>query len=70
MNAFVPEVAVVAGVGPGLGASLARKFAGEGCHVALLARASDFLESLANELRRRGGSSLFQPISVKPVRWP
>jgi hypothetical protein len=30
MNAFNPGVAVVAGVGPGLGASLARKCAKEG----------------------------------------
>ncbi len=54
MNVLVPEVAAVAGVGPGLGASLARKFAREGCRVALLARSSDFLESLTNELRGKG----------------
>ena len=38
MNAFNPGVAVVAGVGPGLGASLARKCAKEGCQLGLLAR--------------------------------
>jgi len=54
MNILVPEVAVVAGVGPGLGASLARKFAREGCRVALLARSSDFLESLTSELGGKG----------------
>jgi len=54
MNVLVPEVAVVAGVGPGLGASLARKFAREGCRVALLARSSDFLESLTSELGGKG----------------
>lgn len=64
MNAFTPEVAVVAGVGPGLGASLARKFAGEGCHVALLARAPDFIETLADELRRRGREVLAIPTDI------
>jgi NAD(P)-dependent dehydrogenase (short-subunit alcohol dehydrogenase family) len=53
MNPFVPEVAVIAGVGPGLGGSLARRFAKEGCRVALLARSLDFIETLADELRRR-----------------
>ncbi len=33
---------------------MARKFAREGCRVALLARSSDFLESLTNELRGKG----------------
>jgi len=54
MNAFNPGVAVVAGVGPGLGASLARKCAKEGCQLGLLARSSDFLETLTNELRGLG----------------
>ena len=64
MNAFAPEVAVVAGVGPGLGASLARKFAEEGCHVALLARSRDFIETLADELRRRGREVLAIPTDI------
>lgn len=40
---------VVAGVGPGLGASLARRFAAEGGQVAMLARAQDYLQRLTNE---------------------
>ncbi len=58
------EVAVVAGVGPGLGASLARKFAKEGCRLALLARSPDFLETLADELRRRGTEALAIPTDL------
>ncbi len=67
MKAFVPQVAVVAGVGPGLGASLARKFAKEGCQVALLARSPDFIDTLADELRRRGTEVLAIPTDVSEV---
>ncbi|MFD1564981.1 SDR family NAD(P)-dependent oxidoreductase [Haloarchaeobius amylolyticus] len=44
------RTAVIAGVGPGLGASIARKFITEGCQVGLFARSTDFLESLAADL--------------------
>lgn len=50
----VSRTAVIAGVGPGLGASLARKFATEGCRVGLLARSLDFIDSLAAELKQGG----------------
>ena len=41
---------VIAGVGPGLGESLARTFAAEGCQVALFARSVDYIEELAADL--------------------
>jgi NAD(P)-dependent dehydrogenase (short-subunit alcohol dehydrogenase family) len=44
------RTAVVAGVGPGLGESLARKFASEGCDVGLFARSDEYLGELAGEL--------------------
>jgi NAD(P)-dependent dehydrogenase (short-subunit alcohol dehydrogenase family) len=44
------RTAVVAGVGPGLGESLARTFADEGCRVGLFARSADYVEDLAAEL--------------------
>jgi len=50
-------VAVVIGVGPGLGAALARRFATE-YSVAILARKAEYLRSLASEIRRGGGSAL------------
>jgi NAD(P)-dependent dehydrogenase (short-subunit alcohol dehydrogenase family) len=50
-------VAVVIGVGPGLGASLARRFA-EKYAVAINARTPDFLGTLANDIRERGGVAL------------
>jgi len=44
------RTAVVAGVGPGLGASLARRFDAEGCDVALFARREGLIGELADEL--------------------
>ena len=46
----VSRTAVIAGVGPGLGASLARRFDAEGCSVGLFARSATYIESLAEEL--------------------
>ena len=46
----MPRTAVIAGVGPGLGESLARKFAAEGCDVALFARSTEYIEDLAADL--------------------
>lgn len=45
---------VVAGVGPGLGESLARKFASEGCQVALFARSKEYIDELADDLPAPG----------------
>ncbi|WP_336327500.1 SDR family NAD(P)-dependent oxidoreductase [Halovenus sp. HT40] len=44
------RTAVIAGVGPGLGESLARKFIDEGCQVGLFARSTGYLEELSAEL--------------------
>lgn len=60
----MPRTAVVAGVGPGLGASIARTFANEGCRVALLARSEEYLEELAAELRRGPGDGLAVPTDL------
>jgi len=45
---------VIAGVGPGLGESLARTFAAEGCQVALFARSAEYIEDLVNDLPDAG----------------
>ncbi|MFC4552968.1 MULTISPECIES: SDR family NAD(P)-dependent oxidoreductase [Halorussus] len=42
--------AVIAGVGPGLGESIARTFADEGCEVGLFARSGDYVSDLADDL--------------------
>jgi NAD(P)-dependent dehydrogenase (short-subunit alcohol dehydrogenase family) len=48
------RTAVIAGVGPGLGESLARTFAAEGCRVALFARTESVIEELAADLPEPG----------------
>ena len=55
------QTAVIAGVGPGLGESLARKFVEEGCQVGLFARSADYLEELAGDL---GGNTMAVPTDI------
>jgi NAD(P)-dependent dehydrogenase (short-subunit alcohol dehydrogenase family) len=50
MSSFLPKTAVIAGVGPGSGAAIARKLAKEGCGVGLIARSGDYLDRLGHEL--------------------
>lgn len=54
-------VAIVAGVGPGLGAALVRKLAEEGCRVGMFARSPKFIRELAAEL---GSNSLAVPTDI------
>jgi len=51
------KVAVVTGVGPGLGTSLVRRFAASYA-VAIIARKADYLKGLAGEIRRNGATVL------------
>src|SRR5216683_2422800 len=50
-------VAIVVGVGPGLGAALVRRFA-PAYAVAMLARKADYLQALAGEVRHSGATVL------------
>jgi NAD(P)-dependent dehydrogenase (short-subunit alcohol dehydrogenase family) len=56
-------VAAVIGVGPGLGAALARRFA-ERYSVAMVARGEDKLRGLAGEIAASGGRALAVPADV------
>lgn len=59
------RTAVIAGVGPGLGASVAERFAAEGCEVALLARSESYLTDLADRLTREtAGEALALPTDL------
>lgn len=55
------RTAVIAGVGPGLGESLARKFVDEGCQVGLFSRSEGYLDDLAAEL---GDDALAVPTDI------
>ncbi len=52
------ETALIVGAGPGLGAALGRRFAGEGMRVALAARNAGSVEGLAADLGANGGEGL------------
>jgi NAD(P)-dependent dehydrogenase (short-subunit alcohol dehydrogenase family) len=50
-------VAVVIGVGPGLGAALVRRFAATYA-IGMLARKADYLKALARDVRQGGATAL------------
>jgi NAD(P)-dependent dehydrogenase (short-subunit alcohol dehydrogenase family) len=58
------EVVVVAGVGEGTGAAIVRKFAAEGCSVAMLARSEAFLHRLADESTGLPGPLMSLPCDI------
>lgn len=58
------ETAIVAGVGPGLGSSLARAFAREGLALGLLSRRAESSEPVAAEIRAKNGKALVVPTDV------
>ncbi len=60
-NAKSKSVAIVAGVGLGLGAALVRKLASEGCSIGMLARSPEFIGKLAAEI---GSSALAIPTDI------
>lgn len=55
------RTAVIAGVGPGLGESVARKFVEEGCNVGLFARSEAYLDSLEEDL---GADAIAVPTDI------
>ena len=55
---------VVAGVGPGLGESIVRKFAAEGCSVGMFARSAEFLDELEADLDDEGHGVLAVPTDI------
>jgi NAD(P)-dependent dehydrogenase (short-subunit alcohol dehydrogenase family) len=53
-----PRIAIVSGIGPGLGRSIALGLARDGATVVLAARNSDRLDAVADEVRAIGGEAL------------
>lgn len=58
------ETAIVAGVGPGLGAALARAFAREGFAVGLLARKMESSQAVEEDIRKSGGKAAAIAVDV------
>jgi NAD(P)-dependent dehydrogenase (short-subunit alcohol dehydrogenase family) len=52
------KIAAVLGVGPGLGAAVARRFAGEGFAMALMARREESVAAVREEITDSGGKAL------------
>jgi NAD(P)-dependent dehydrogenase (short-subunit alcohol dehydrogenase family) len=66
MGAFDGQVAFVTGASSGIGAALARELARQGADVALMARRTDRLETLARDIRAAGRRAL--PIACDVTR--
>jgi NAD(P)-dependent dehydrogenase (short-subunit alcohol dehydrogenase family) len=64
VDALVGKVALVVGASRGIGAATARAFANAGAHVALAARDTHALESVANAIQESGGQALAIPTDV------
>lgn len=64
MNMESSNVAVIVGVGPGLGAALARRFARGGFKIGLIARREESLSPVAEELRSRGATASGSALSA------
>jgi NAD(P)-dependent dehydrogenase (short-subunit alcohol dehydrogenase family) len=58
------KVAIVSGVGPGLGQANAHALAREGATVVLAARSADYLESVRGEIEAAGGRALAVPTNL------
>ena len=58
------RIALVTGASRGIGAAIARRFAAEGAHVIALARNSEKLEQLDDEIARLGGSATLVPMDL------
>lgn len=62
------KVAVVVGVGPGLGAAVSRRFAREGFAIGLIARTAATSEAVQREIEAAGGHALSIPAdATKPA---
>ena len=58
------KVAVIVGVGPGVGAATARRFGRAGYDVALIARSAAHLEELGTELQGHGVTTGWTPVDI------
>lgn len=62
------RVALITGASRGLGAAIARAYAGAGAHVILLARTQGALEELDDEIQAAGGTATLFPFDLTETR--
>lgn len=58
-------VAVVAGVGEGVGGAIARRFASAGHHVVMFARNGEKLQAYADQIREKGGRATGMAVDLR-----
>ena len=68
MSASSPPVALIVGVGEGLGYALGKRFAAAGFKVALAARNAERIERLAEAIVETGGQALALPADARDER--
>jgi NAD(P)-dependent dehydrogenase (short-subunit alcohol dehydrogenase family) len=68
MSANPPPVALIVGVGEGLGYALGKRFAAAGFKVALAARNAERIERLAEAIVENGGQALAVPADARDER--
>ena len=59
------KIALITGASRGIGAAVARRFAGEGAHVVLVGRTVGGLEEVDDEVRAAGGSATLVPFDLR-----
>lgn len=62
------RIALVTGASRGIGAAVAKAFAGEGAHVILLARTQGALEEVDDAIRAAGGSATLMPFDLAETK--
>src|SRR5215213_5297141 len=64
MQTLAGKRILITGASSGIGCATAERFAGHGCHLALLARGEAGLEQVANRVRARGGTAHVVPCDL------